>query len=520
MREPGEWRVGATGLVFVLGLSCTQLLELDRDYHLAPAGGGGDGATSGEPTAGGQGGSGGPGGGGTTGHTTTTGGGNTTTSTTKEQGCSGAGGAPCPVQAISAGAFFTCALLGDSRVKCWGDNNHGQLGLGDALVRGDEPGEMGASLPAVDLGAGQKAIAIAAGALHACAVLEGGGVKCWGYNHYGQLGIGTTESMGDEPGEMGISLPYVDLGAGQKAVDVAAGGGHSCALLEDGAVKCWGYAAYGQIGLGSEEDRGDEPGEMGNWLPPVDLGPGEKAVAISARGVHTCALLESGAMKCWGANAHGQLGTGDVQDRGDEPGEMGDSLAALVVDSGKPAIAVTSCPYMTCGLLLGGGVKCWGQNHRGQLGRGNTETWGDEPDEMVFDLSFVSLGPGQSAVAIAAGFSGFSATGGAHVCAVLASGGLKCWGANDVGQLGLGDKQDRGDQAGEMGSALPVLDLGSGEEITAISAGSEHTCVVLGGAKVKCWGLNDVGQLGLGDTASRGDDPGEMGDSLPEVTLE
>lgn len=516
MRESGRWQVGAVGLVFVLGLACTQILGLDGEHHLARTGSGGGGAASGEPTTGGPGG-GGPGGESSTSTTATTGG---TGTTPQEQGCWAAGGLPCPVQALSAGAFFTCALLGDGRVKCWGDNNHGQLGLGDTKVRGDEPGEMGAGLPAVDLGGGQKAVAIAAGSLHACAVLGDGGVKCWGYNNYGQLGLGTTESMGNQPGEMGNGLPYVDLGPGPKAIDVAAGGGHSCALLEDGAVKCWGYGGYGQLGIGAEDNRGDEPGEMGASLPAVDLGAGQKAIAISARGIHTCALLAGGTMKCWGANGHGQLGLGDVQDRGDEPGEMGNSLPALVVDSGKPVIAVASCPYMTCGLVKGGGVKCWGQNHRGQLGLGHTKALGDDPDEMVFDLSFVSLGAGQSAVAIAAGFSGFSATGGAHVCAALGSGGLKCWGANDAGQLGLGDKQDRGGGPGEMGNALPLVDLGSGEKITAITAGSEHTCAALGGKAVKCWGLNDVGELGLGDTEGRGDDPGEMGGSLPAVSLE
>jgi len=174
--------------------------------------------------------------------------------------------------------------------------------------------------------------AISAGGYHTCALLSSGAVKCWGYNTYGQLGLGRMNSRGDEDGEMGAALPVVDLGSGVTVTAISAGRFHTCALLSSGAVKCWGDNAYGQLGFGDMNSRGDEDGEMGAALPVVDLGSGVTVTAISAGGYHTCALLSSGAVKCWGDNANGQLGFGDTNRRGDEDGEMGAALP--VVDLG------------------------------------------------------------------------------------------------------------------------------------------------------------------------------------------
>ena len=159
----------------------------------------------------------------------------------------------------------------DATVKCWGDNGYGQLGLGDTADRGDQSGEMGGDLPAVDLGAGRIATAITAGGYHTCALLDDATVKCWGWGWHGRLGLGDMASLGDEPGEMGVNLPAVDLGAGRTATAITAGDAHTCALLDDATVKCWGDNGAGQLGLGDTANRGDEPGEMGVNLPAVDL---------------------------------------------------------------------------------------------------------------------------------------------------------------------------------------------------------------------------------------------------------
>ena len=122
------------------------------------------------------------------------------------------------------------------------------------------------------------------------------------------------------------------------AVAISAGDFHTCVLLEGGVVKCWGKGEYGRLGTGSTEDQGDEPGEMGDNLVSVDLGVGQVATAIAAGVSHTCALLDSGNVKCWGDNDPGSLGLGDLENRGDEPGEMGASLLAVDLGLSRTAL--------------------------------------------------------------------------------------------------------------------------------------------------------------------------------------
>ncbi|KAG2429156.1 hypothetical protein HYH02_014191 [Chlamydomonas schloesseri] len=415
------------------------------------------------------------------------------------------------VSTISAGFKHTCALLDNGSVKCWGYNYDGQLGLGDTSPRGDGPGEMGDTLPAVALGTGRTATAISVGSWHTCALLDNGSVKCWGYNDYGYLGLGDTSRRGNELGEMGDRLPAVALGTGRTATAISAGGWHTCALLDNGSVKCWGWNQFGQLGLGDTSPRGDGPGEMGDTLPAVALGTGRTATAISAGVLHTCALLDNGSVKCWGCNDYGYLGLGDTSPRGDGPGEMGDTLPAVALGTGRTATAIFAGVLHTCALLDNGSVKCWGCNDYGYLGLGDTSYRGDGPGEMGDTLPAVALGTGRTATAISAGSR--------YTCALLDNGSVKCWGWNDDGQLGLGDTSRRGDGPGEMGDTLPAVELGTGRTATAISAGGWHTCALLDNGSVKCWGYNDAGQLGLGDTSNRGDGPSEMGDTLPAVAL-
>jgi alpha-tubulin suppressor-like RCC1 family protein len=189
---------------------------------------------------------------------------------------------------------------------------------------------MGDALLAVDLGMGKIAIAIAAGLAHTCALLEGGSVKCWGGNGSGQLGLGDKDNRGHASGQMGDELPAVDLGEGAIALSIAAGYKHTCVRLMDGAVACWGGSFEGQLGLGDQEARGDGPGEMGNVLPRVDFGANVGVSFFSLGHYHSCARLTNGAVKCWGNNDDGELGLGDLGDRGDQPDEMGNALPAVL----------------------------------------------------------------------------------------------------------------------------------------------------------------------------------------------
>lgn len=415
---------------------------------------------------------------------------------------------------IAAGAHHTCALLSGGTVKCWGNNNNGQLGLGDALHRGDEPGEMGKALPAVDLGTGQTATAIAAGTTHTCALLASKQVKCWGLNSVGQLGLGDTKTRGNEPEQMGESLPSVDLGAGVGPIAIACNGSRSCALLATGKIKCWGGNINGELGLGDTNDRGDQLGEMGDALPAIDLGSAQVAKQIALGGSFSCAMLQGGYVKCWGFGS--LLGLGIADNKGDAPDEMGNNLWPLMLGNGWTVNDLFAGYGRTCSIRSSdSALKCWGGNPYGALGLGDINTRGDEPNEMGDELPVVDLGTGKTAQMIG--------MGNWHTCALIQDGTVKCWGGNNQAQLGLGASylaiNALGDEPNEMGDNLLVVNLGQGKKTTSISVGLAHTCALLDNGSIKCWGSNTAGKLGIGDQDARGGNPNEMGDNLPTVKL-
>ena len=406
----------------------------------------------------------------------------------------------------------SCALFDNGQVKCWGQNDFGQLGLEDTRTRGDGPGEMGESLLTVNLGRGRTATQVVGLGLNACALLDDGRVKCWGWGNDGVLGQGNETTRGAAPGTMGGALPAVPLGTRRTATAIAAGGRHVCALLDNGRVKCWGRNGQGQLGRGDDVDAiGDDPGEMGDALAAVDLGTGRTATAISAGQAHTCAILDNAQLKCWGSNTDGEIGFGSSEAVGDDPGEMGDALPAVNLGTGRTAAAVSAGGSThTCAVLDNGQVKCWGINLNGELGLGDQASRGDQPGEMGDALPPVTLGTGRTALHVSAGFG--------STCAILDDHSVKCWGFNDAGTLGLGDRDSRGDEPGEMGDALPAVALGTGRSAVSLDVGS-FACAVLDDGSAKCWGDNEEGALGLGDVEDRGDQPGEMGDALPAVSL-
>ena len=420
-------------------------------------------------------------------------------------------GNPATFRSISAGDFHACAIVDDGTVKCWGDNFLGQLGYGDQNRRGGGPGEMGDNLPTVDLGTGRTARAITAGGSHTCALLDNGTVKCWGLGQFGQLGYGSNLSRGGLPNQMGDNLPPVDLGTGRTAIAITAGSSHTCAILDTGNVKCWGQGALGQLGTGSSVVLGDGPGEMGDNLPTVALGTGRTATSLAVGDLHTCAVLDNSTVKCWGFNDFGQLGYGDTVERGDGPGEMGNSLPTVDLGTSRTATVLTAGSGHTCALLDDDTVKCWGQGDKGQLGNNSITNRGDGPGEMGNSLPAIDLGFGADPTGISAAFE--------QTCALVDDAGVKCWGYAGFGELGYGDTANRGDVCCEMGDNLPFVALGTGHTARAITAGSTLTCALLEDHTLKCWGNNDSGQLGIGDTQDRGDGPGEMGNELPVVDL-
>jgi alpha-tubulin suppressor-like RCC1 family protein len=434
---------------------------------------------------------------------------------------------------VVAGSSHACAILGDGTLKCWGGNFYGALGLeqpagdsGSLGTRGDgsDGGAMGDELPSVKLGTGRTAIDVTVGGdiltstelsgarPFTCAVLDDYTLKCWGYNVYGELGRANAFTVGDGPNEMGDNLAPVPLGTGTSVRSVRAGTAHVCALLADGHVKCWGYNGYGNLGLGDLAGRGTAPGQMGDALSAVDLGNDAGASAIAAGAWHACALLVDGRVKCWGLNQYGELGIGDTVSHGGgavDAGGMGTSLPAIDFGGGRTAKAIASGPMArhTCAILSDDSLVCWGFNSYGQLGQGDVAARGGSADASVSALAPVALGSGRHAASVAANLFG--------TCAVLDDGRLKCWGYGLHGALGSDDQQSRGNGPNQMGDNLPALIGVTGA--TAVSVGNLRACVVMGG-RLKCFGFNPWGELGLGDTAPRGVQPGQMG-GLPFVDL-
>ena len=293
-------------------------------------------------------------------------------------------------------------------------------------------------------GAG-AATRIADGFSHTCAMVDGGQVKCWGGNVYGELGDGSTE---------GRWVP--ELVAGLSGVTaLAAGDSHTCALVAGGQVKCWGRNWAGQLGDGTNTNR---------WTPVAVAGL-SGVTALAAGGHHTCAVVAGGQVKCWGSNSEGQLGDGTDTDR-----------ATPVTVIGLSGVTALGAGFIqTCAVVAGVQVKCWGNNGFAELGDGTyTDRW---TPVAVVGLS--------GATALAAGHG--------HTCAVVADGQVKCWGSNGNGGLGDGTNTDR---------ATPVAVVGlSGA--TVLVSGSGHTCAVVAGGQVKCWGYNRYGQLGDGTDTDR-----------------
>ena len=250
--------------------------------------------------------------------------------------------------AIAVGEVFVCALRDDAQVSCWGGNPSGQLGLGDLASR---------SLPAgstVALGSGRTAQAVAAGGSFACALLDTRQVVCWGQNASGQLGLGDTIQRTAPTGA-------VNLGAGRSASRISLGARATCAVLDNGKGVCWGQNNFGQLGQGDATDRSN-PG----ILPALALGAGRAAVELNTADSSTCAILDTGSVKCWGYNGYGSLGYGDILSRSSPPG------AAVSLGSGRTASQLAGGARRTCALLDTQQVACWGYNAAGALGQGDT----------------------------------------------------------------------------------------------------------------------------------------------------
>ncbi|MFP5362038.1 MAG: RCC1 domain-containing protein [Thermoleophilia bacterium] len=433
---------------------------------------------------------------------------------------------------LDTGRYQSCGVMApagaqpaSAPLRCWGYGGAGQLGNASPAIVGDD--ETPSSIDPVDFGPNRSVVAVSAGDFHTCAILDDESVRCWGFGGNGRLGYGNTETIGDD--ESPALAGPVNLGPGRTAKSISAGSAHTCAVLDNGTVRCWGYNLDGRLGYNNLLAIGDD--EAPAAAGPIDFGDGRTAKAVTAGGFHTCAILDDDTVRCWGFGAAGRLGYGNVDDVGRgcvqvnatcEPSPdvpRPDTVGPVDLGPGRTAKAITAGGFHTCAVLDDDSARCWGFAGAGRLGGGNEFSIGD--NETPGSVPTIDVGTGRTVAAISAGNE--------HTCAVLDNGDVLCWGNGEFGRLGYAATSPIGDVQ-TPGSVGPVA-LGAGRTATAISAGYEHTCARMDDGSVRCWGYGANGRLGLcrGGT-SVGDDetpatvapldlgqPGIVGSTCPAV---
>jgi hypothetical protein len=324
--------------------------------------------------------------------------------------------------AVSAGGGHTCALLSDATVKCWGSNEGGQLGDGTHTRR----------LTAVAV----RGLAGATSVSGSCALLADGTARCWGDNRFGQLGDGTTTSRSAPVAVQGLT----------GAVAISDGGSGACAVLVDHTVVCWGDNARGQLGVGT---RVSSP-------TPVAVPGLNDITAVSIGDQHVCALHSNGTVSCWGWSGR----NGPVE-------AAGDRLSPTLVPNLTDAVSVSGNSYRMCAVTARGVAECWQPYSPPTVVRGfaNVKAFSNSNDGLQTE----------------------------HSCAVIVGGTVKCQSPYPyMGQIGIGRTLTK-----------RVVTVAGLHGVTAISTSSFYTCALLTSGGVKCWGANESGQLGDGTTLTR-----------------
>jgi alpha-tubulin suppressor-like RCC1 family protein/endonuclease/exonuclease/phosphatase family metal-dependent hydrolase len=332
-------------------------------------------------------------------------------------------------RAVSSGGDHSCEVRRDGTLWCWGSNTYGQLGLGQTGPGGPV---------AMQVGASDGWLRVDAGGQDTCAVRRTGTLYCWGVNHRGQLGDGTTKVR---------SMP-VRVGPARAWRKVSTGWFHTCAIRTNKSLWCWGDDSAGQLGVGSTRDH----------MTPTRVGSGRHWTSVSVEGWNTCAIKDDHTLWCWGRNLFGQLGDGSWADS---------SVPREVTASRHNWRSVALSWTHACGIKGRGVVKCWGRNLEGQLGHGDAVTT-NVPEAVIapHDARAVAVSEGSS-------------------CLVDAARHVWCWGDNDYGQV------DPGSDTGTY--TAPLRRPGSGT--TTLSGGWLHFCSLDDGS-LRCWGNDEHSELG------------------------
>ena len=287
--------------------------------------------------------------------------------------------------------------------------------------------------------------ALAAGGDYACVGSSAGGAECWGLNYYGELGNGTTD---EDWSATRYPVPGLE-GVTALAASPANSEDHTCAVVTAGAVKCWGANFNGDLGDGTTTYR----------KSPVGVAGLTGATGVAVGFFHSCALLTDGTIKCWGADSSGQLGDGTTVTERFSP------VSAVGITD---ATSIGAEANATCATRASGELDCWGRNAFGALG------------PLASPLVPTAFPGISNAVGIAVGYS--------HSCALIGDGTVKCWGEAGEGQVG--------DPAYPFEDELPVTVPGIADAVQIV-VGEAHSCALLGGGQVACWGDDLAGQLGV-----------------------
>jgi alpha-tubulin suppressor-like RCC1 family protein len=372
---------------------------------------------------------------------------------------------------LASGAIHSCVITKDKRVACWGNSPYV---LAPAL---DDAGmSVTTTLTPRFIPGLTGAVKIATGYSSACVVNDVGRVLCWGYNYSGALGNGDGDASVPR---MPAPVVLQNKQPITNAVDVVMGFGHACALLQGGAVACWGETRAGQVGPSPAAVNAD------GFVPYAVAAIGGGVSELAAGATHTCAIRSNATLECWGTNASGQLGSPAVDASSAEPVVL--SLAPV---GGAAAAHVFAGVGSSCAVDVNGRVFCWGTNSQGQLGQLGVGSF----------LATPAVGPVLDKVT-------HVGLGGRNACYVLETGVATCLGSNNIGELG------RGTSGSSETNLKPVVENEAGTpfgpvqsiSIIKIPIGVGGACGLVrrcgGGTRAYCWG-NGAAQGSGENTAS------------------
>jgi alpha-tubulin suppressor-like RCC1 family protein len=385
------------------------------------------------------------------------------------------------VVAVSAGGEHACALLGDKTVACWGDDHAGQLGDG---TTGDGDNLRLHPVKVQQNGHDMTGLtAVSAGGAHTCALKGNGTVWCWGLDFDGQLGDGSTGGVS----RLSTSPLQVQTGSGALTgvAHISAGLDATCAVKKDGTAWCWGYDQYGQIGDGTTGDVNHDR------LIPTRVrrtnGPLTRVADISAGEVSTCARTSDGAAWCWGDASSGEVGNGTYGD----PVTNRQLVAVRVVRAGGPLTNVSAVSVgasFACARRTDGSAWCWGYAKYGEVGDGTT----GRPAPFNDRRKAVQVVQGKGFLTGVKDVQAGSFDG----CARRSDATLRCWGNDADGEVGDGTT---GNGQGVRLRAVEVVHgQGHFSHVTSVATGDQFTCAARSDLTAWCWGRNANGQLGIG----------------------